>query len=234
MNFQYRPEILQTFPNIQAGVIFGQGMENGPSSELLQNEYLAEQEIVKNKIGETPLNELPSLAAWRAAFRQFGINPTKYRSASEALLRRLTKKGDIPSINSLVDIGNLISIRHAIPVAIFDTSKLNSGITVHFSSGKESFTPLFETESQNPEVGEVVFTDKTNMVVARRWCWRQSDESAARPETSSAIICTEAHHESAMDDVIKARDDLLSLLEKHVGGEFITGLVNSDTPNFEI
>ena len=39
------------------------------------------------------------------------------RSAAEALLRRLTKQGSIPSINTLVDIGNLVSIRYALPVA---------------------------------------------------------------------------------------------------------------------
>ncbi len=53
------------------------------------------------------LSELPTLSAWRQAFRRFGANPTKHRSAAEALLRRL-QKGDIPGINTLVDIGNLV------------------------------------------------------------------------------------------------------------------------------
>ena len=72
------------------------------------------------RIGETPLSELPTLAAWRRAFRAFGVDPTAYRSAAEALLRRLTKQGSIPSINALVDIGNLVAIRYGLPVAMFD------------------------------------------------------------------------------------------------------------------
>ena len=75
---------------------------------------------MRNRIGETPLSQIPSLAAWRSVFRGFGLDPTQYRGAAEALLRRLTKKGEIPSVNTLVDIGNLVSIRYALPVALFD------------------------------------------------------------------------------------------------------------------
>jgi DNA/RNA-binding domain of Phe-tRNA-synthetase-like protein len=119
--FQYHPEIVERFPNVVGGVILAKGMHNGPSPDSLRDAYLAEQQAVIARIGNTPLSELPSLAAWRAAFRGFGIEPTQYRSATESLLRRLTKKGDIPSINTLVDIGNLVSIRYGIPVAVCDT-----------------------------------------------------------------------------------------------------------------
>ncbi len=128
--FEYHPEIIETFPTVQAGVLVGSGIANQPSSDALQEIYFAEQAAVLERIGDTPLSELPSLAAWRGAFRQFGVNPTKYRSAIEALLRRLTKKGDIPSINTLVDIGNLVSIRHQIPVAVFDVARTNGSILV--------------------------------------------------------------------------------------------------------
>ena len=233
LSFQYHPEIIETFPQIQAGVILSEGMRNSPSSEELKEIYFEEQKKVIEKIGDTPLSELPSLSAWRGAFRKFGVNPTKYRSAVEALLRRLTKKGDIPSINTLVAIGNPIRIRYYLPVAIFDVSKLQSGITVHISDGTERFTPLFEKDVQHPEAGEVVFSDKTQLVVARRWCWRQSDESAANPDTTTAVICTEAHHPEGREDVQKAVADLQDLLNIYAGGVFTSGLVNAKSPIFK-
>src|SRR4029079_2993492 len=128
----------------------------------------------------TAPTETPSLVAWRAAFRRFGVNPTQYRSAAEALLRRLDKKGDIPSINTLVDIGNLVSIRYALPVAMVDTRALAGPITVHAATGAESFLELDDQSSVHPAPGEVIFSDAAGVVVARRWCWRQSAESAAR------------------------------------------------------
>jgi lysyl-tRNA synthetase class 2 len=115
--FQYHAEILNKFPLIAGGVLTVNGLKNYPSSPDVLSIYQAEQQKVLAQIGSTPLSELPSLAGWRAAFRAFGVDPTGYRSAAEALLRRLTKKGDIPSINCVVDLCNLVSIRYGLPVA---------------------------------------------------------------------------------------------------------------------
>jgi DNA/RNA-binding domain of Phe-tRNA-synthetase-like protein len=140
LQFGYHPEILQRFPNISGGVILAREIIVSPTPPELLSAYLAEQQAVRLRIGETPLSVLPSLAAWRAAFRQFGVDPTKYRSAAESLLRRLTKKGDIPSINALVDACNLVSIRYALPVAAFDACRLSGAVTVQVADGSESFT----------------------------------------------------------------------------------------------
>lgn len=229
--FQYAPSIIDIFPAARAGVILAQGLSNGPSPKALQERFLDVQGQVLAEIGETPLSELETLSAWRGAFRKFGVNPTKYRSAIEALLRRLTKKGDIPSINALVDLGNLVSIRHRLPVAIFDTQALTGAVTVCLADGSERFTPLFEKEVEHPEEGEVIFADETGMVIARRWCWRQSDESAARPETTDAIIVTEAQHEGGEAAVEAALADLLLLLAEFSGGELISGVVGPGRPS---
>src|SRR5438270_703853 len=122
--FRYHPDIVARYPALVGGVILAHGLTNAPTPEPLQKAYEAEQQAVIARLGSKPLSEVESLSAWRGAFRAFGIDPTQYRSAAEALLRRLTKQGNIPIINTLVDIGNLISIRYGLPVAIFDTRAL--------------------------------------------------------------------------------------------------------------
>jgi DNA/RNA-binding domain of Phe-tRNA-synthetase-like protein len=224
--FQYHPEILDRFPQIVGGVILARGMKNGPTPEALQEVYFDEQQAVIARIESTPLSELESLAAWRSAFRAFGVNPTKYRSAIEALLRRLTKKGDIPSINMVVDLVNMISIRHQMPVAAFDTRALNGAVTVGFAKGIERYKSLGQNEVQHPEAGEVIFADETDLVIARRWCWRQSDESATRPDTSDAIFTVETQHPGGRADVEAALDDLLTLLPEYVGGVFQSDILD--------
>ncbi len=124
--FQYHADILARYPNVVGGVILAHGLTNGPTPERLLTAYQAEQRATLERLGDTPLSKLASLSAWRTAFRTFGVEPTQYRGAAEALLRRLTKKGDIPSINTLVDIGNLVSIRYALPVAVIDTRVRNT------------------------------------------------------------------------------------------------------------
>lgn len=200
--------------------MLGTGLKNGPASEELRKAYLEEQGQILKRIGSTPLSEIETLAGWRAAFRQFGVDPTEHRSAAEALLRRLTKKGEIPSINTLVDLCNLVSIRYALPVAAIDLRHLRGMITVRFATGREYFKPLGETAAEHPVPGEVIFTDEAGLVIARRWCWRQSAESAAREDSQNVLFTIEAQHAGGKDLVKRALDDLFKLLSANVGGEF--------------
>jgi DNA/RNA-binding domain of Phe-tRNA-synthetase-like protein len=235
LSFQYHPGILSRFPQVVGGVILAHELRNGPTPERLQAAYFTEQAAVLGRIGDTPLSELEPLAAWRAAFRSFGVNPTKYRSAVEALLRRLTKKGDIPSINTLVDICNLVSIRYQIPVAAFDVREVHCPICVRFADGDELFTPLGGPEAEpvemeHPEAGEVIFADQRNLVVARRWCWRQSLESAAREDTTTAIFTVESQHPAGRVHVQAALLDLEELLASYAGGVRKADVLSVDRP----
>jgi DNA/RNA-binding domain of Phe-tRNA-synthetase-like protein len=223
--FRYHPDVIRRFPALHAGVILAEGVHNVPIPEGLRESFLNEQKSVLEFIGQTPLSELASLAAWRAAFRKFGVDPTQYRSAVEALLRRLTKKGDIPSINALVDMANLVSIHYALPVATFDLHQLKLPITVRFADGSERYTPLGETYQEHPELGEVIFVDETGLVIARRWCHRQSDESAARDDTTRVLYTIEAQHEGGEADVHLALEELRDLIKLYVGGKYKSALL---------
>ena len=210
--FTYHSDILADFPSIQAGVIHADGLENRTSPDDLTSRYRSEQESVRQRLADTPLADLPSISAWRRAFSRFGAKPTQYRNASEALLRRLTKQGDIPSISTLVDLGNLVSIRHAVPVAVIDLDGISGRITVRYAKGSEPFDDLGSSETAHPEPGEVVFTDDAGRVHARRWCWRQSAQSATGPDTTRCLFVIEALHDNAAEAVDRATDDLMDLL----------------------
>jgi DNA/RNA-binding domain of Phe-tRNA-synthetase-like protein len=228
--FQYMPEITAAYLNLTGGLIVGSGLRNGPTSEALRDEYRAEQAAVLARVGATPLSELPALAAWRRAFRSFGVDPTKYRSAAEALLRRLSKQGEIPTIDTLVDIGNLISIRYAMPVAVFNRAAIDGALSVHRAVGDEPYLTLHEGETDPPAPGEVIFTDVRRHVFARRWCWRQSDEGASRADTTDILVTIEALHAEGRVEVPRAVDEMRALLEKYAGGQYATDVLTPDRP----
>lgn len=83
-----------------------------------------------------------------------------------------------------------------------------------FANGQERFTDLGATETTNPAPGEVIFVDD-DIVSARRWCWRQSSQSATSPYTTNALLTVEALHEDAEADIESALADLLTLLDRH-------------------
>ena len=229
--FRYDAAILERFPAVTGGVILAADVGNGPTPAPLRAAYLEEQRATLARIGETPLSQLPTLAAWRGAFRRFGVDPTQCRSAAEALLRRLTKKGDIPTINTLVDLGNLVSIRYALPVAVFDTRALTGPLAVRFATGVERYTPLGQPDvTEHPVAGEVVFSDDAGLVFAERWCWRQSDKSAARDDTTAVIVTVEAQHENGRGEIEAALADLLALLERYAGGRVHSAVLGAQHP----
>jgi DNA/RNA-binding domain of Phe-tRNA-synthetase-like protein len=230
--FQYDAAILARYPALVGGVLLVQGVRNGPTPPALGAAYRGEQQATMQRIGATPWSQIDALAAWRGAFRGFGVEPTQYRSAAEAVLRRLTKSGEIPSINALVDLGTLVSIRYALPVAVFDLRAVQGALTVRFAQGAERYTPLGQAEVEHPEPGEVVFCDDSGLVAARRWCWRQSAQSAAGPDTTTALITIEAHHPRGRADVQAAVDDLRALLPAAVGGTCLAAVLDAVHPAF--
>jgi DNA/RNA-binding domain of Phe-tRNA-synthetase-like protein len=80
--------------------------------------------------------EVGQVARARELYRRFGIDPTRVRPSSEALLRRLKKGEPLPRINSLVDVANALSIQLQVPVGLYDLGKIK-GEELVIRLGKE-------------------------------------------------------------------------------------------------
>jgi len=61
-------------PAVVGGVIRATGVHNDPTAPGLAEAFRDEAIAVRARIGETPLSELPALAAWRKVFRGFGVD----------------------------------------------------------------------------------------------------------------------------------------------------------------
>jgi DNA/RNA-binding domain of Phe-tRNA-synthetase-like protein len=79
----------------------------------------------------------------RALYRQFGIDPTRVRPSSEALLRRLKKGEPLPRINSLVDVANALSVQLQVPVGLYDLEKIHGEeLVVRLGKDGETYTGI--------------------------------------------------------------------------------------------
>lgn len=56
----------------------------------------------------------------RSLYKAFGVDPTRTRPSSEALLRRCLKGQDLYRINEAVDVGNWVSLEYLLPLGLYD------------------------------------------------------------------------------------------------------------------
>lgn len=75
-------------------------------------------ESARGRLTLDALASHPAVAAMRRLFKAAGCDPSRYRPASEALLRRVLKGEDLPAISPLVDINNCLSIELAVPCCV--------------------------------------------------------------------------------------------------------------------
>jgi DNA/RNA-binding domain of Phe-tRNA-synthetase-like protein len=78
-------------------------------------------------------------AAVRTLYKRIGIDPTKTRPSSEALLRRVRKGDPLPRINSLVDVINWCSVETQLPYGLYDLDRIEGAIEVRLGREGESY-----------------------------------------------------------------------------------------------
>ena len=83
------------------------------------------------------LKEMSSIAATRSVYRACGKDPSRYRPASEALIRRILQGKALYQIDTLVDLINLASIAYGYSIGGFDADKF-VGDTLTLGIGHEN------------------------------------------------------------------------------------------------
>jgi DNA/RNA-binding domain of Phe-tRNA-synthetase-like protein len=85
------------------------------------------------------LAETEATRAVRAMFRAWGVDPSKYRPSSEALLRRVVQGKGLYRVSNLVDIGNLGSIETGWPYGCYDRSRIAPPIVLRHGAPGEAY-----------------------------------------------------------------------------------------------
>ncbi|MFB9176660.1 B3/4 domain-containing protein [Dactylosporangium sucinum] len=190
-------------------------------------------DVARARLADGPESGFPEIQAWRRAFTAQGLKPTQYRCASESLLRRLRREGDLPALHPLVDLCNAVSAAFAVPVAALDLDRIDGDLAVRYADGTEEYE-TFGGELEHPDPREVVFADAADRAHARRWTNRQSGRSAIRPSTTRVLVVAEALHASAAADVPKLLDALAGAIADawHVVPR--TAILRREEPAFRV
>ncbi len=126
---------------------------------------------VKRAMQAARSGEVASTGRARELYRRFGIDPTRTRPSSEALLRRLRKGEGLPRVNSLVDVANAMSVQLQVPVGLYDLDKVKGDELVIRLGGKD-------------ETYEGIGKERVN--VAGRICVADAEGPCGNPSADSA------------------------------------------------
>ena len=109
---------------------------NSPYNEALWAEIEQQAEKFRGELTTESLKELTSISATRKVYRACGKDPSRYRPASEALIRRVLQGKELYQHDTLVDLINLASIAYGYSIGGFDADKF-VGDTLTLGIGRE-------------------------------------------------------------------------------------------------
>ncbi len=118
-------KIKEKLPTFALGIIESDVMTKEYNPELVkQIEFISE--TIKADLSE--VSSHPAIWAARKAYKSCGKDPARYRLSSEALMRRVINGKELPQVNNVVDIVNLVSLQTGMSIGGYDAEKIGDDI----------------------------------------------------------------------------------------------------------
>ena len=212
-------DLLPRFPDFRVAVVVAEGLMIGERGEALDQQIAEAEARARARWAGVELSAIPGVAAWRAAYKGFGIKRTSYRSSVERLIKRVLAGQAMPEINALVDLYNMISLEEGLCLGCDDLDLVSGDLAFRYSRPSDSFVDMGAGEGEDPndppKPGEVVDADEAH-VLCRRWNWRQDARTAVSPTTRRVVLTAQSN---GFGDVEAAGDRLCAAIPRVCGGK---------------
>lgn len=232
MKYTVKPEVFALNPDLCFGVIVARGVSNSETSPAETRRLRAAEQHARETIKEEELKQQPVINGYRMVLEKAGINPNKFQNSMEAMMKRVLKGGELPTINALVDLCNAISIENQVSLGGHDLADMHADLSVGFTRGSERFLPFGATEYEPLEAGELVFTSG-EVVQTRKWVWRQSELGKMTLDTKDVFFQLVGFDDSPGSALTKALDSLEEILRTKIGGNWVRHVVKQGANEIE-
>ena len=135
MKITVSQEIASVCPEFVGAAVEAWVKNSAYSQELWDEIHLLEEKF-RASLTTDSLKDMPSIAATRRVYKACGKDPSRYRPASEQLIRRMLQGKELYQIDTLVDLVNLASIAYGYSIGGFDADKF-VGDTLTLGVGRE-------------------------------------------------------------------------------------------------
>ncbi len=182
------PPLQEAFPGLDAHLVQVGGLRVTDRSERLDAFVPVLVAEFRALLRLETLKDEPHLRAYRDFYWRVGIDPTKTRPASEALLRRVLQGKEVPRINTLVDAYNLASMKTRIAIAAFDAAHTYGDLRMRLARAGESFLGIGMDTPVTLEGIEVVCEDDRGLVAI--YPYRDSHRTRVTTATADTVFMT--------------------------------------------
>jgi len=126
----------------------------------------------------------------RTMYKRVGLDPTKRRPSSEALLRRVRKGDPLPRINSMVDVCNWCSLEFQLPYGLYDAARIDGDVVLRLGREGESYAGIRKDDVHVG--GRITLADGLGPFGNPT---SDSARTMVTPATTSALLVVFAPHE---------------------------------------
>jgi len=178
-------------------------------------------ESISSEVGQKytldSVKDVSAFRAYRNFFWKIGIDPTKVRPASEALIRRILAGKAIPKINNIVDAYNLASVKTEIALAAFDRDRLKGELVMRQARPGEEFLGIGMREPIILNGKEVIMSDSEKLVAI--YPHRDAETSKVSQSTSNILILACGVPQIDISSLEVAKKVASSYIIRFCGGE---------------
>jgi DNA/RNA-binding domain of Phe-tRNA-synthetase-like protein len=138
MRFTFAPDLSSI---VRPGVLWLDGATVVERDSRLDGPLAAAEAAVRAHAAGSPEGGhfVAEIAAVRTMYKRVGLDPTKTRPSSEALLRRVRKGDPLPRINSMVDVCNWCSLEFQLPYGLYDAAHIEGDVELRIGRPGESY-----------------------------------------------------------------------------------------------
>jgi len=229
-------EVAPRFADFCVAVVVAEDLAIGEARSPALDAFIAEaEESARRAYAATALSAIPGIAAWRRAYRAFGIKKTSFRSSVERLMKNALAGSALPRINPFVDAYSAVSLAHVLPGAD-DLDRVSGDLAFRFARDGDDFRDMGAVDESGepladpPKSGEVVYAD-SKKVLCRRWNWRQDARSAISSETRRAVVTLQ---QNGVGDAARAAEELVARLAAECGGRYAVTRLDAANPSAEL
>lgn len=132
-------DIAIQIPGVCLGIVECDGVTVAPAGAALAREMDEVCAAIRSRFTLESLAQYGPILAVRAMFRAWGLDPSKYRPSSEALLRRVVQGKGLYHVCNAVDAGNLGSIETGWPFGIYNRAPIQGQVRLRLGAASEKY-----------------------------------------------------------------------------------------------